>query len=117
MSDKAFELNVSLPYEERFAPAGRELAVRAAERAGCRESDAQSFGRVVEQVLAEYLDQRNSLSQVDLVFRSEAGTVEVLLSCDRVFQAVTPRDRNISIQWTHNGARPMCRITRPTPFP
>jgi hypothetical protein len=117
MSDRAFELNVSLPYEERFAPAGGELAVHAAERAGCRQSEALSFGRAVEQVLAECLDERNPLNHVELVFRSEAGTVEVLLSCDRVFQAAAPSDRDISIQWAHNGARPICRIARPAPFP
>jgi hypothetical protein len=116
MDDRVFELNVSFPCEERFASTGGELAVCAAERAGCVKSEALSFGRAVEDVLTECLDERNPPSQLELVFRSEAGTVEVLLSCDREFRALTPGDRNISIQWTHNGARPVCRIARPAPF-
>jgi hypothetical protein len=116
MDDTVFELNVSLPHDERFAPAGRELAVHAAERAGCGQPEALSFGRVVEQVLTECLDDENPRRPVELVFRAEAGTVEVLLSCDHVFQTLAPGDRSISIQWTHNGARLICRIARPAPF-
>jgi hypothetical protein len=115
MSETTFELNVSLPHDRRFAPAARDLAVQAAARAGCGRREAEAFGRAVEGVLAGCLGGHGG-SQVDLVFRSAAGGVEVLVSCDQVFDPAPSDDRDIFIGWTRDGSRPRCRIARPAPL-
>ena len=65
MEAAAFELNLSLPQEERFVPMARDLAVHAAERAGCGRPDAESFGRVVADLLVRCVREDRCGSQVD----------------------------------------------------
>jgi hypothetical protein len=75
----AFELNVSLPTDPRFAGTARELAVHAAKHAGCADERAQAFGEEVEGVIRGYLESGNTGATLPLVLRRRSGPVEALI--------------------------------------
>ena len=74
-----FELTLSVPHDERFAATVRDLAVHAAEHAGCARPRAEAFGRAAEQLLRACLEDDASRDEVPVVMRCVAGPVEVLI--------------------------------------
>ena len=76
----AFELNVSLPYDARFAETARALAVHAARQAGHGEDEALAFGGHVERVVRGHIDTGGSGTHIPLTVRRTAGPVEVLIN-------------------------------------
>ena len=80
MSTDHFELNVSLPHDARFAETARDLAVHAARQAGCAEAKADAFGRTVEGVIRECLEDATSDASLPLVVRCNRGPIEVVVN-------------------------------------
>ena len=75
-----FELNVSLPYDARFAETARELAVHAARQAGCGEEEARAFGGDVERVVRGHIASGGTEAHIPLIVRRTDGPVEVLIN-------------------------------------
>ena len=79
-SGPEFELNVSLPYDPRFADTARELAIYAARQAGYGEDEARAFGGAVERVIRGHIATGPSGSHIPFTVRRAAGPVEVLIN-------------------------------------
>ena len=113
MDATSFELNVSLPCDRRYADAMRELAVHAARYAGCRGSDADRYGAAVEAVVRACLADAGRAT-VPVIVRRGVGPVEFLIGCNGTVETVSP-DMHITIGWTEEDGRRMCRIARNMP--
>jgi hypothetical protein len=111
----SFELNVLVPSHVRYAATLRDLAVHAARYAGCRGADADQYGAAVESVAAACLS-RAGAGQVRVVLRRGDGPLEFLIACERPFEADGLSDAHITIGWTQDSGRPMCRIARHMPL-
>ena len=117
MDATSFELNVSLPNDARYAAALRDLAVHAARYAGCRGADADRFGAVVETIMLGCLMHVASGDMpLPIVVRRGDGPVEVLIACDRRFDAVPVKDSHISVAWICEHGRQMCCVARAMPL-
>jgi hypothetical protein len=79
MKATTFDLNVSLPHDDRLVELVRELAVQAAQCAGCGEAEARAFGRTVETMTREYLETSDPQTPLPVVVRRTTGPVEVLV--------------------------------------
>jgi hypothetical protein len=79
MKATTFELNVSLPHDARLVEMVRELAVQAAQCAGCGEAEARAFGRTVEAMTRESLETTGSGSMLPVVLRRGGDSVECLV--------------------------------------
>jgi hypothetical protein len=79
MKATTFELTVSLPHDARLVALVRELAVQAAQCAGCGESEARAFGGTVEAMTRDYLESTAPGTLLPVVLRHAAGPVEVLV--------------------------------------
>jgi hypothetical protein len=79
-SSQRFELNVSLPYDVRFAETARELAIHAARQAGYGEEEALAFGGDVERVVQSHIANGGSGTHIPLIVRRAHGPVEVLIN-------------------------------------
>jgi hypothetical protein len=110
MNAAAFELNVSLPADARFAAAMRDLAAHAARYAGCIDGDAHVFGSVVHAVVLDCMDTIRAGAPVTVIVRRAAGPVEFLVACQRRFDPAPVPDQRISVGWTHEAGEDMCRI-------
>lgn len=75
-----FELNVSLPYDARFAETARELAIHAARHAGCGDDEARAFGAEVERVVRGRIAAGGPGTHIPLIVRRASGPVEVLVN-------------------------------------
>jgi hypothetical protein len=73
-----FELTLLLPHDHRFAPTLRDLAIHAAEYAGCPRPQAEAFGRAAEELLRESLA-NGSHVEVPVVVRRAAGPLELVV--------------------------------------
>ena len=82
--------------------------------AGCRGPEADTFGDAVETVVSRCLAAAGG-PPVPLVVRRGAGPVEVLVACDRRFEAAASGDPHIMIEWINEDGRPMCRVSRAMP--
>jgi hypothetical protein len=109
----SFELNVSVPCDRRYAGTMRELAVHAARYAGCRGSDADRYGSAVEQVVRACLVE-GARGAVPVIVRRGQGPVEFLIACDAAVETAS-RDVHITIEWTEEAGRRMCRVARSMP--
>ena len=109
MNAADFELNLSLPAEERFATTMRDLAAHAARYAGCTEKDADRFGAAVEGVARKCLDRAVAGAEVPAVLRRGAGPVEFLIGCEGCFDAAT-HEEGVTVGWTREQGRSMCRV-------
>ena len=78
-----FELNVSLPYDPRFAETLRLLVVHAAESAGSSGPEAEAFGRTVEQAVQDAIQKwpqgAQAGAELDVIVRRRTGPVEVVI--------------------------------------
>jgi hypothetical protein len=109
----SFELNVSLPCDGRYAETMRELAVHAARYAGCRGLDADRYGAAVEAVARACLAE-SGRATVPVIVRRGIGPVEFLIACNGTVETVS-HDIHITIGWTEEDGRRMCRIARTMP--
>jgi hypothetical protein len=109
----SFELNVWLPSDPRYAKTMGELAVHAARYAGCRGADADRFGAAVESVAGACLAE-GAAAPVAVVMRRGVGPLEFLIGCDGTVETTTG-DAHITIGWTEEGGRRMCRVARAMP--
>ena len=113
MDATSFELNVSLPRDGRYVETMRELAVHAARYAGCRGLDADRYGAAVEAVVRACLAEGGWIT-VPIIVRRGDGPVEFLIACDGTVETGS-RDMHITIGWTEEDGRRMCRIARHMP--
>jgi hypothetical protein len=109
----SFELNVSVPGDDRYAQAMRDLAVHAARYAGCRGSDADRYGDAVEAVVRACLTQEDG-REVPVIVRRGLGPVEFLIGCSGPVEARSA-DVHITIGWLEEGGRRMCCVARAMP--
>ena len=117
MDATRFELNLSLPSDDRYIATLRDLAVHAARYAGCRGSDADRFGAVVEVALRGCLAHAGGEgTTLPVVLRRGDGPVEVLIACERPFDAASVNDSHISVAWVREGGRQMCCVARAMPL-
>jgi anti-sigma regulatory factor (Ser/Thr protein kinase) len=73
-----FELTLSLPRDPRFASTIRDLAVHAAQHAGCGLAKAEAFGRAAEELLrASLADSAQEEEDMPVVVRRLAGPLEL----------------------------------------
>ncbi len=115
MDATSFELNVSMPADARYTGAIADLAVHAARYAGCRGADADAYGQAVRAVALGCLEHLDRGAGLAAIVRRGSGTLEFLLACDRRFDAAPARDRHITIEWTREAGRQMCRVARSMP--
>jgi hypothetical protein len=115
MDATSFQLNVSVPADARYAKTVGELAVHAARYAGCRGADAEAYGAVVEGVVRGCVERARREGAVSAVVRRGDGPLEVLVACEERFEAAPARDRHITIGWTSEDGRQMCRVARSMP--
>ena len=113
MDATSFELNVSLPCDRRYSETMRELAVHAARYAGCRGSDADRYGDAVEEVVRACLSE-GGRATVPVIVRRGVGPVEFLIACKGTVETAS-HDMHITIGWTEEDGRRMCRIARTMP--
>ena len=113
MDATSFELHVSVPRDRRYAEAMRELAVHAARYAGCRGHDADVYGTAVESVVRACLA-RAGADEIAVIVRRGDGPVEFLIACSGTVETASP-DMHITIGWTEEAGRRMCRIARHMP--
>jgi hypothetical protein len=109
MNAADFELNLSLPAEERFAPAMRELAAHAARYAGCTEADADRYGAAVELVVRRCIDGAAAGAELSAALRRGAGPLEFLIGCEPRFSGATEEGR-VTVGWTRERGTSMCRV-------
>jgi len=109
----SFELNVSVPRDRRYAKTMRELAIHAARYAGCRGRDADVYGNAVESVASACLVPGGA-DEIAAIVRRGDGAVEFLIACSGTVETVSP-DMHITIGWTEEAGRRMCRIARTMP--
>ena len=82
MAGATFDLSLTLPADRRFAAMVRDLAVHGAKQAGQSDTDAEAFGRKVEQAARESLAGSASTATVPVTVRCTEGPVEVTIgSC------------------------------------
>ena len=111
MNATSFELNVSVTADTRFAATLREVAAHAARYAGGDDAGADRFGEAVEAVAMACLGEAvKSGGPVQVVVRRGDGPVEVLIACERRFDAAIASDPRITIEWTREGGHSMCRV-------
>ena len=110
MNASAFELNVSLPADPRFAQAMRDLAAHAARYAGCVDEEAESYADAVLAVVLGCLDQHPSGHPVPVILRRGNGPVEFLIGCEMQFEADVSPGRHITIGWRREDGRHMCCV-------
>jgi hypothetical protein len=115
MDATSFELNVSVPADARYAGAMCDLAVHAARYAGCRGADADAYGEAVRAVVLACVASAGRAALMDVIVRRGNGPVEFLVACERRFGTVPARDRHVTIEWTDEGGRQMCRVARAMP--
>lgn len=77
MDGSAFEFDVFMPRDARFAEPIRLLAQQSATYAGCAGGEADAFAASVEQAFHACLN--GSTGDVALTFRRAAGPVEVVI--------------------------------------
>jgi hypothetical protein len=117
MDATSFELNLSIPNDARYVAALRDVAVHAARYAGCRGADADRFGAAVEAILLRCLTHGGpGQTPLPIVVRRGDGPVEVLVACERRFDAVAVNDTHISVAWVCERGRQMCRVARAMPL-
>jgi hypothetical protein len=109
MNAADFELNMSLPPEERFATTMRDLAAHAARYAGCTETDADRYGAAVESVARRCLNRAPAGAAVPAIVRRGSGPVEFLIGCEGRFDAATQGGR-VTVGWTSEEGTSMCRV-------
>jgi len=110
----SFELNVSVPRDSRYLGTLRDLAVHAARYAGCRGADADRFGEAVA-AIAQALLSGGPDESLPVIVRRADGPLEVLMAAEREFDAAVARDAHITIGWTREAGRTMCRVARSMP--
>jgi hypothetical protein len=115
MDATSFHLNVSLPADLRYAKTMADLAVHAARYAGCRASDADAYGAEVEVVVRLCLERAARSGSLAVIVRRDDGALEFLVACDERFDAAPARDRHVTIGWTREAGRQMCRVARTMP--
>ncbi len=74
-----FELNLSLPADERFGETLRALAVQVAQQAGCDAAAAGEFGRDVVAAWQQRLPAAAG-GHVPIVFRHAGNQIDMLLT-------------------------------------
>jgi predicted NUDIX family NTP pyrophosphohydrolase len=110
MDPSAFELNLSLPADPRFADAMRDLAAHAAHYAGSRGAEAKAFATAVETAARGCLAQAASEAAVPVVVRRGGGPVEILMRCDRRFDIGNVASSAVTIEWPRGDRGMMCRV-------
>jgi hypothetical protein len=110
MDASAFELNLLLPADPRFADTIRDLAAHAAHYAGCRGAEAQAFGTAVETAARGCLTRAVGGAVVPVVVRRGGGPVEILIGCDQRFEVSGAPGTDITIEWSRHARGLMCRI-------
>jgi hypothetical protein len=108
MNAADFELNLSLPAEERFATTMRDLAAHAARYAGSGEEDADRYAAAVEGVVRGCLGRASKGVAVPVILRRGSGPLEVLIGCEARFDAA-PHE-GVSVGWTRERGVAMCRV-------
>ncbi len=83
MTTTSFELTLSLPHDARFASTIRDLAIHAAQHAGCAQAKAEAFGRAAEELLRACLADSAPGNEVPVVMRRITGPLELLID-DRI---------------------------------
>lgn len=79
MDSTSFELTLSLPHDTRFTRTIRDLAIHAAQYAGCGRDQAEAFGAAAEELLREHLADATFDGQVPIIVRRAAGPLEVVI--------------------------------------
>jgi hypothetical protein len=85
-----FELTLSLPRDPRFAATIRDLAVHAAQHAGCGQARAEAFGRAAEELLQASLADSPREDDVPVVVRRLAGPLELRIDKRIITLDITP---------------------------
>jgi hypothetical protein len=106
----AFELNVSLPADARFAETMRDLAAHAARYAGCANEEADRYGDAVMAIVLGCLDQTPSDDSIPVILRRGNGPVEFLIGCGTQFEADISPGGPITIGWTREDGPLLCRV-------
>lgn len=73
------EMTLSVPQDPKFAPAARDVAVHAAQRAGSGAAAAQAFGRLVEDAFRARVASPASAGPVSVTVRQSTGPLEVVI--------------------------------------
>lgn len=110
MDASAFELNLSLPADPRFAHTMRDLAAHAAQYAGYGGAEAAAFVAAVETAARGCLARAAGGTLVPVVVRRGGGPVEVLIGCDHRFEISGGRGTDITIDWSRDARGMMCRV-------
>ena len=111
MDASAFELNLSLPADPRFADAMRDLAAHAAHYAGCRGTEAKVFASAVETVARGCLARGTGGATVPVVVRRGGGPVEILIGCDQRFEIDVAAGADIKVEWSREAHGLRCRVS------
>jgi hypothetical protein len=77
MDCTSFDLTMSVPRDERFAPIVHDLAVHAANYAGCAAADGELFARTVGEAFVASVAAGGG--DVPVLFRRTGGPLEVML--------------------------------------
>ena len=85
-----FELTVWLPHDARFAPTMRELAMHAAQHAGCARAKAEAFGRAAEELLRRCLEETGPGDALPVVMRRDAGPLELRIDDRTITLEINP---------------------------
>lgn len=108
MDPRAFELNVAIPGERRYARTIGALAKHAAKYAGIAERDASHFGSVVERVVDACVREGDGAT-VPVIIRRSGGPVEFLIQTDRNVGLTRGEDRQVTGRWvTERGRKMLC---------
>ena len=79
MNATTFEMTVSIE-DERFVGAVSAVVLQAAAYAGCSSEEAARFAQVVQDAIAESLDEPREQSLMPVIVRRRSGPVEVLMN-------------------------------------
>lgn len=80
MNASSFELTVSVPHDQSFAPMVRGVAEHAAHYAGYAAGDAEAFGRSVEEALRGCMASLPVNGNLPVIVRCAAGPLEILVN-------------------------------------
>ena len=112
----SFELNVTVAADPGLVPVMRDLAVHAARYAGCRGSDADAYGHVVEAIVRACFEGGPGGREVPVILRRVDGPVEFLIASDPGARRDWSTDPHITVGEAQVGDRRMWCVARRMPL-
>jgi hypothetical protein len=118
MTPTSFAFTLTMPGDERFVGAIRLLAAQAASYAKVSAEAGEALADQVQRATESAIASTGSHeAPIDFTFSGDEERVTVQIACQAAGPPPTPASSTsdgISVHWSADGTRLICRIQRPT---